>query len=165
MSNLSTAKSALQAEIAHVQAGLAYYQGLFETLNDALHQLDAIEDEEKAGPEQAPKKQRGRPRKAQSSRGRKEKSAHTQRRGRPKAGSSDNRLPSTGGDFFLRLLSDRGQTAPQLLEAATGQLSFKPNAEEVKQLRARMISALMAMMKAGKVRSEGERRQRTYFMA
>jgi hypothetical protein len=162
-SNLNAAKSALKAELAHVQAGLAYYQERVEALNDALHQLDTIDEEGDIELEKTEKKQRGRPRKAEKAGGAAQTGKKAAKRGRqPKSAS---RLPSTGGDFFPRLVTDRKQTAPELLQSAAAQLPFTPNAKELSQLRSRMIAALSALLKAGQISSEGERRQRTYFRA
>jgi hypothetical protein len=161
-SNLSAAKSALKAELMHVEAGLAYYQERVEALNDALHQLDTIDEEGEIELEKTEKKQRGRPRKAQKA-GRPPSVKKEAKRGRQSKSAS--RLPSTGGDFFPNLVSERKMTAPELLQAAAEQLSFEPNAKELAQLRSRMIAALNGMLQAGQIRSEGERRQRTYFKA
>lgn len=160
MNNLIAAKSALRAELAHVQAGLEYYQERVEALNEALHQLDAIEDAPEVDLEQPAKKKRGRPKlseKKSSSRAEKK----TKPRGRSAAKAS--RLPSTGGDFFPGLLSGNKQTAPEILQAAAQQLPFKLTQEERTQLRGRMIATLAALLKGGKIGSEGRGRQRTYF--
>lgn len=161
MSNLSTAKSALRAELVHVQAGLAYYQERVETLNDAITQLDAIAEEPEMEAQPAVPARRGR------KPGQKAKRARTVKKTGKAAGRkprSASRLPATGGDFFPGLLGVQGRSTKDLLDAALGNLSFKPNAGERAQLRSRMVAALNAMLKAGKIGSEGRGRQRTYFV-
>jgi hypothetical protein len=142
-----------------VQAGLSYYQERVEALNDALHKLDDLDEEADLELETEPERGRAKTR-GKASRGAAAKPA---KRGRqPKSAS---RLPSTGGDFFPDLLSEQKRTASELLKGAMAKLPFKPNAQEKTQLRSRMIAALAAMQKAGKIGSEGKGRQRTYFTA
>lgn len=158
MTNLSAAKSALRAELAHVQAGLSYYQERVEALSDALHKLDDLDDQADLDLETEPARGKSKPR------GRPARGA-AKADGRGRRANSASRLPSTGGDFFPELISEQRQTASELLKGAMAKLSFKPNAQEKTQLRSRMIAALAAMLKAGKIGSEGKGRQRTYFNA
>lgn len=162
MNNLSAAKSAIRAELAHVQSGLSYYQERVEALNEALNQLDAIEDAPEIDLEQPAKKKRGRPKLVE-----KKAAARAEKKAKPRGRSAAkaNRLPFTGGDFFPNLLTERGQTAPEILQAAADQIPFKLKHEERVQLRGRMIATLAAMLKSGKIGSEGEGRQRTFFKA
>jgi hypothetical protein len=168
MSNISTAKSSLHAELAHVQSGLAYYQARVEALTAAIDQLETIGDEEDAdiGMEEAmhePKARRGRRgRRAGASRA----SAGTARKAAKRAGRQSrgaSRMPATGGDFFPNLISDQRQSMTDLLHAAAGQLPFKPTDEEMRQLRSRLVASVNQMLKAGKVHDEGKGRERVYF--
>lgn len=162
MNHLSAAKSALRAEIKHVQAGLSFYQERVEALNEALHQLDALEEVAETELEPADKKKPSRPRKAKAG------SARAARKAKPKVvrgAAVSGRLPSTGGDFFPGLLSERGQTAPEILQAAAARLHFKLTPEERAQLRNRMVATLNTLLKSGRIGSEGSGRQRVYFRA
>jgi hypothetical protein len=159
MNNITSAKSSLQAELAHVQSGLAYYQSRVEALSAALHQLDEIEEHDELEVEETSGKARGRKAAAQKSRAGKT-AGKSAKAGRPR--KSGSRLPSTGGDFFPGLLSDQRQTMAELLRGAAAQLPFKPSADELKQLRARLVAAITAMLQAGKVHDEGRGRQRTF---
>lgn len=157
MNNIHTAKSSLQAELAHVQSGLAYYQTRVDALHAALEKLDEIEEEDESALEPEGKKTRGR-RKASAKAA--PKKAKTERQSRQKS-----RLPATGGDFFPSLLNEQKQTMSDLLQAALAQLPFKASAEERTQMRARLLSAMTGMLKAGKAHDEGKGRGRVYFKA
>lgn len=172
MSNISTAKSSLHAELAHVQSGLAYYQARVEALTAAIDQLDAIGDEDDADIDleeglQEKKSRRGRkPGRAAASRASAGAGAGAakktgKRAGRQSRGAS--RMPSTGGDFFPNLINEQRQSMTDLLNAASAQLPFKPTDEETRQLRSRLVAAINQMLKAGKVQDEGKGRARVYF--
>ncbi len=162
MSNISTAKSSLHAELAHVQSGLAYYQARVEALNAALHQLDEIGDEIDAELDMEEAKPA---RKARAGR-RGRRAAVAQKAEKPARRSRGaSRLPTTGGDFFPDLIGEQKQTMTELLQAAAAQIPFKTNAEEQKQLRSRLVAAVNHMLQAGKIRDEGKGRQRVYFRA
>lgn len=170
MSNISTAKSSLHAELAHVQSGLAYYQARVEALTAAIGQLDAIGDEDDADIDleevtQEKKSRRGRkPGRAAASRasaGAEGGKKAGKRAGRQSRGTG--RMPSTGGDFFPNLITEQRQSMTDLLNAAAGQLPFKPTDEETRQLRSRLVAAINQMLKAGKVHDEGKGRARVYF--
>ncbi|TCS37049.1 hypothetical protein EDC30_105272 [Paucimonas lemoignei] len=174
MSNISTAKSSLSAELAHVQSGLAYYQARVEALTAAIDQLDAIGDEDDADLDleevtQQKKSRRGRkPGKAAASRASAATSAGAAKKTGKRAGRKgrgETRMPSTGGDFFPNLITEQRQSMTDLLNAAASQLPFKPTAEENRQLRSRLVAAVNQMLKAGKVQDEGKGRARVYFRA
>lgn len=168
MSNISTAKSSLHAELAHVQSGLAYYQARVEALSAAIDQLEAIGDEEDVdlGLEEGMHEQKPR-------RGRKPGRAAARRTGAGAArktakragrqGRAGGRMPATGGDFFPNLISDQRQSMTDLLNAAAGHLPFKPSDEEMRQLRSRLVASVNQMLKSGKIHDEGKGRARVYF--
>lgn len=172
MSNISTAKSSLSAELAHVQSGLAYYQARVEALTAAIGQLDAIGDEDDTDLDleevtQEKKSRRGRkPGRAAASRvsaGAETGKKTGKRAGRQSRGTS--RMPSTGGDFFPNLITQQRQSMTDLLNAASGLLPFKPTNEETRQLRSRLVAAIGQLLKAGKIQDEGKGRARVYFRA
>lgn len=158
MSNIHTAKSSLRAELAHLQAGLSYYQSRVEAVASALDQLDAIEEE--TGIDLPEEKSQKKTRQA-----RKGRMPAVARKSARAAGHSAGagRLPSTGGNFFPDLITSQKQSTAALLRAAAAKLPFKAAADEMVQLRSRMVAALAAMRKAGKIQSEGKGRARTYF--
>ncbi|HEX7647690.1 MAG TPA: hypothetical protein VF450_09825, partial [Noviherbaspirillum sp.] len=111
MQSLSSAKEAIKAELAHVRQGAEYYQSLASALEEALAKLESVETE---GAENI--KPRGR------KPGAAKKAA---KRGRP-AGrtskSSGDKLPPTGMEFWLKLISDEPKSAGDILNAAVSEL-------------------------------------------
>jgi len=162
MSNISSAKSSLRAELAHVQSGLAYYRARVDALSAAIDQLDTIGDEGDIdialdAAMQAPKSRRGgKGRRAVTARKVSKPASHARAR---------TRLPATGGDFFPDLITEQKQSMSDLLQAAATQMPFKATTEEMTQLRSRLVAAITHMLKSGKIRDEGKGRQRVYFRA
>lgn len=160
MSNISSAKSSLRAELAHVQSGLAYYQSRVEALSSAIHQLDEIGDEDALDLEIEEKIPGGKV--GAGRRGRRpgvvKKVAKPGRQAR-----SASRLPATGGDFFPNLITAQKQTMAELLHAAAAQMPFKATADELTQLRSRLVAAISGMLKSGSISDQGKGRGRVYF--
>jgi hypothetical protein len=173
MSNITSAKSSLRAELAHVQSGLAYYKARVEALNAAIDQLDSIGDEGQVDVEQGEGTHMQKMRRARKSRQggpaavaaatKSPKATKVPKAGRQ--GRAGTRLPSTGGDFFPDLINEQRQSMSDLLHAAATQLPFKATAEELTQLRSRLVAAVNHMLQAGKIRDEGKGRARVYFKA
>ncbi|RJG03547.1 hypothetical protein [Noviherbaspirillum sedimenti] len=162
MSNISSAKSSLRAELEHVQSGLAYYQSRVEALNSAIHQLDEIGDEDMLDLEIAEEIPSGKV--STGRRGRRPGAAKkVTKPGRQARGAS--RLPATGGDFFPNLLTGQKQTMSALLHAAAAQMPFKATPEELTQLRSRLVAAISGMLKSGAISDQGKGRERVYFKA
>lgn len=170
MSNITSAKSSLRAELAHVQSGLAYYKARVEALSAAIDQLDSIGDEGQIDAELGEGTHMQKMRRARKNR---QGAATTAAAGKkaskaPRAGrqgKAGTRLPSTGGDFFPALINEQRQSMSDLLQAAATHLPFKATAEELKQLRSRLVAAVNHMLQAGKIRDEGKGRERVYFKA
>jgi hypothetical protein len=171
MSNISTAKSSLHAELAHVQSGLAYYQARVEALTAAIGQLDAIGDEDDADldledvMQEKPRRGRkpGRPAASRAGAGSGAGAAKKTAKRRGRQSKSASRMPATGGDFFPNLITNQRQSMTDLLNAAAGQMSFNPTDEEKRQLRSRLVAAINQMLKSGKIQDEGKGRARVYF--
>ena len=171
MSNITSAKSSLRAELAHVQSGLAYYKARVEALSAAIDQLDSIGDEGEVDIELGEASHMQKMRRARKSRqgGTMVAAGATKAPKEPKAqkatrqGKAGSRLPSTGGDFFPDLISEQKQSMSELLQAAATQLPFKATAEELTQMRSRLVAAVNHMLQAGKIRDEGKGRERVYF--
>lgn len=171
MSNITSAKSSLRAELAHVQSGLAYYKARVEALSAAIDQLDSIGDEGQSDMDMGEATHMQKMRRARKSRqGGATAVAATAKAPKaqkgPKAGrqsKAGSRLPSTGGDFFPNLINEQRQSMSDLLQAAATQLPFKATAEELTQMRSRLVAAINHMLQAGKIRDEGKGRARVYF--
>lgn len=151
MSNLQSAKSAIQAELAHMREGMAYYQSRVEALEQTLTQLeDVIASSNKAKAQAGRKPRRG---------------TMKDRIGREAIGAETHtaELPHTGGDFWTSIVTDQPQSAPDILRAAIAKLGFSPAKDQVKKLAARMTSALNTLVKSEKIQSSGSGRKRRFF--
>jgi hypothetical protein len=156
MSNLQSAKSAIQAEIAHARQGLAFYQSRIETLEQTLDQLDTV-----STPEDIAEQSEGRRRQpvTQTRAGRKP--------GRParatRASSKGSGLPQTGGEFWMQLISDQPQSAAELLKQAIAHLGSNLDKKDLQKLRQRVSPALQALLKSNRIKDTGAGRERRYF--
>jgi hypothetical protein len=153
MQSLSSAKEAIKAELAHVRQGAEYYQSLASALEEALAKLESVEAD---GAENI--KPRGRKRGAVKK---------VAKRGRP-AGrpskSSGEKLPPTGMEFWLKLISDEPKSAGDILNAAVSELGIEPNDDQMKKLSQRQTYALNTLVKENKIADSGARRTRRFFV-
>ena len=152
MQSLSSAKEAIKAELAHVRQGAEYYQSLASALEEALAKLESVESE---GTEP-------------TRRGRKPGTARkAAKRGRPAgrpAKSSGEKLPTTGMDFWLKLISDEPKSASDILHAAVSELGIEPTGDQMKKLSQRQTYALNTLVKENKIADSGARRTRRFFV-
>lgn len=152
MSNLVSAKAAIRAEIEHAKKGVAYYQSLVASLEEALAKLDSVAGEAAPLPKGVPLKVRG---VNGARRGRKPGTA-AGRKGR----SSD--LPFTGKDFWPSLITEQPQSAPEILQAAIEKLGISPTPEQKKKLSQRATFALNHLVKTRAIADEGSGRNRRF---
>lgn len=159
MSNLETAKVALEAELAQARKGFAYYQSRIDALGKALQQLLELDDATgKTSKPAAPTGKRGRkPGKHLIAKAKKKPTS-----GKVAAG---NELPSTGGDFWPNLITLQPQSGADILHAAIDGLGFTPTKLQVQKLTNRLTFALHALVKAGKIADSGVGRARRFFKA
>ncbi|MFC3110493.1 hypothetical protein ACFQAT_08620 [Undibacterium arcticum] len=147
MSNLLSARDAIKAEIAHVTKGRDHYQMQLEMLEKALAALEGVNA---ASPgKTAPNKRAA-------------KTQTGQRRQGVKAVGS-RAIPSTGGDFWTKLITDQPQSAPDILKAAIAQLGMTPSQDLNAKLSARMTNALTQLVKSKQIKDSGARRERRFF--
>ena len=160
MSNLESAKAAIQAELSHAKKGLEFYQSRIESLEKTLAQLASVSgssDVPAAGA--AVKGKRGR--KAAV-----DKTAKPAKKGRvAKESGGGNGLPFTGGDFWPNLVLATPRSASEILEAATASLGFVPTKLQAQKLAGRMTFALNSLVKANKIQDSGKGRERRFFKA
>lgn len=156
MQSLASAKEALKAELEHVRQGAEYYQSLVSALEEALAKLEGFEpeDEEMVKPPRQQKRAETAPKKA----------AKRGRPGRPAKGTTSDRLPPTGMDFWLKLISDEPKSAGDILNAAVSELGIDPNDEQLKKLSQRQTYALNTLVKENKIADSGARRTRRFFV-
>jgi hypothetical protein len=149
MSYVSDARAKLEAELKHCQKGAEFYRQRCDSLAKAIAQLNAIGEVEGIV-EMKP------------GRGSTGKKAKTKIKADARA---RDRLPNTGGDFFLRMLTNEPQSPSRIFEAIRANLEFTPTKDEVATLRNRLMASLAALVKAGKIRDNGVQGQgRQYFV-
>jgi len=151
MSNLVSVKAAIRDEIEHAKKGVAYYQSLVVTLEQALEKLNSVSGEstslkgtlKKDGASGMDKPRRGRKPGAIG-----------------KGGRSD--LPFTGKDFWPSLITTQPQSAPEVLQAAIDRLGITPTSEQRKKLSQRATFALNHLVKTNAIADSGSGRARRF---
>jgi hypothetical protein len=162
MSNLESAKAAIQAELSHAKKGLAFYQSRIDSLEKMIAQLVAVSGATDAPSASLVKAKRGRKPIA----GKKTKLTKATKIKRvAKDGASGNELPSTGRDFWPNLILEQPQSASEVLNAAISTLGFTPTKLQAQKLAGRMTFALNALVKANKIQDSGKGRERRFFKA
>lgn len=157
MSNLQSAKSAIEAEIMHARQGLAFYRSRLETLEKTLDQLDSVSlPEDIIQIEESEKRSSS----AKAHTGRKRG-----RRSSSNAPSFGKELPTTGADYWLELVSDQPQSAADILRQAVAKLGFHPTKLQVQKLRQRLAPGLKGLLQAKKIQDSGSGRDRRFFRA
>jgi hypothetical protein len=153
MSNLQSARAAIQAELEHARKGAAFYQSQVTALEQALETLDSVSGVS-SRPGRAVKKT------ARSGRngGEPAQASGRGRRGR----RSDSGLPSTAGDFWKNLIKDTPQSAPEVLNAAIEALDISPDKDDRRRLVQRMVAALNHLVKTGAIKDSGSGRARRF---
>ncbi|MBV8665833.1 MAG: hypothetical protein JO269_05040 [Burkholderiaceae bacterium] len=149
MSNLESARTAIEAELLHAKEGFAFYRSRIEALQKMLSQLDSVNGAPVAG-------RRGRKPGAL-----KQRPVATQK-ARRFAGNG-HKLPFTGGNYWADLISEKPQSVSDILGAAVSKLEFTPSEEQVKKLAGRMTFALNALVKTRKIQDSGSGRERRFF--
>jgi hypothetical protein len=172
MSNLDSARSAIEAEIEHAKQGLSFYQARIESLERALQEvarIDGVASHHASLASTAPKKRGPKPKNAvQASAGdlvatvaSKKSGKQKLKKGTPSSGGKD--LPFTGGDFWPNLITAEPKSAKEVLDAAIASLGFTPTKEQVQKLSGRMTFALNTLVKTNVIRDSGRGRERRFF--
>jgi hypothetical protein len=152
MTNLTSARQAIQSELSHARQGAAFYQARVTALEEALEKIKSADS-----PDVAP----------QTSKATKQKKTAAKRvtgrknAVRGSAGSGD--LPSTGGGFWKNLITTHPQSAPEILIAAVEALGISPSKEQLKKLSQRQTNALHNLIKAKAISDSGSGRNRRFF--
>jgi hypothetical protein len=179
--NLTSARRAIQAELSHARQGAEFYMARVEALETALSQLESVDTDDSTlldANEGAPAKRRGakkqaakrgRPaRKAESTAGPGRKAASgtstRTKRGRKAAAGEQGELPTTGTDFWLKLVTDEPKSAVEIANAAAAHLGLGPEQKtQIQKLKQRVAPALATLVSTEKIQHEGAGRQRRYF--
>jgi hypothetical protein len=177
MSNLASAKAAIEAEIAHAKQGLAHFISRIEALEKTIAHLVSVDDgvlgarpiAVKPAAKVNAKAVAAKPVKAakatKATKAAKPaeaaKSAKPAKASKPAKGGRE--LPFTGGSYWTDLLAAEPQSAPDILAAAIGKLGFTPTKEQSQKLAGRMTFSLNALVKANKIQDAGSGRERRFF--
>jgi hypothetical protein len=150
MSNLKTARQTIEAELKHVQKGIAFYQAKAAALQAALEQIDSAEG---APPRKTRQARQAAPDAATKKHGRKA-GARKQAKG----------LPRMTRDFWLDFISQQPKSAVEITNAAIA--SFEPplDQDQVKKMKQRATQALQALLSTKQIKDVGTGRQRRYFL-
>jgi hypothetical protein len=159
MSNMTSVKSALEAEIRHAREGIVFYSSRIEALDKMLKQLDQLDG--------AP----GKPAELSKAVGGKRRYTRkvdallaqgtTESVG--KSGSAaKTKLPATTAKFWLGLLSETPISNQEIIKSAIAALKIKPNPAELKKLKQRLANAITLMTKDGSMISDGTGRARRF---
>jgi hypothetical protein len=152
--NLKLARQAVATELNFAKQGMAYYLSRVEALEQALDQLESVSTGHTE------------PAKTKTAAGRKGKAAQPKDRPRMKAGAREGRnFPTTGGDFWLELITDQPQSAVDIANAAAVVLGFADDKAQVQVLKQRVSPALNALVESKKVKDAGAGRERRFFKA
>lgn len=144
MSNIKAAQQVLVSELEHAKRGLAYYESRVEMLESALQQLTGGEATGQVSGKRAKSQAKGKT---------------TAREASP--------LPKTGGDFWLRHVTKRPQSAANIANAAAASLKLDPVKDKdlVHVLKQRVAPMLNALVSANKIQDNGVGRERRFFKA
>lgn len=160
MSNLKTAVDAIKAELAHVKSGLHFYHSRAKALEEALANLVGLSAGHAAGAVKAATPPVSQKAPATAKKAPRTKAA-AKETGSAKAEKSA--LPSTGGDFWISLVTEQPQSAPDILKAATAKIGTTPSREDAKKLLGRQTFTLNALIKQQKIQDSGKGRARRFF--
>lgn len=79
-------------------------------------------------------------------------------------GAEGGRLPTTGVDFWLKLVTVEPQTAVEIANAAAREIGIKSDQkEQIQKLKQRVAPALATLVTAKKVQDKGAGRERKFF--
>jgi len=144
MSNLRSAREAIKAEISHIKQGRDYYQMQLDKLETALAALEFV-DVDKKQPVKSPNVVKAKGKKTIAT------------------ASGSTKIPSTRGDFWINLITDQPQSAPDILTAAIAKLGLPATKEVKAKLSARLTNALTQLVSSKLIRDSGARRERRFF--
>jgi hypothetical protein len=153
MSNLKSARQAIQAELEHARQGVLFYQMRVAALEEALAKLDSVETVNGRTSNLSKGGGSGKPT-GQAKRGRKARSH---------AAGNGTELPPTGKGFWPNLVTDEPQSAKEILNAAIKALHISPTKESIKKLSQRQTAALNGLVKTKRVGDSGSGRERRFF--
>jgi hypothetical protein len=153
MARTQSAAQVIKDELKQARQAVTFYTKRIEALEDILATLSSIDAPVTASRSRAAKK-------AATSKVPTKTAEKPERTGAK--GIRSSKLPATGKDFWLGLLTDTPQSAADVFKAAIATLRIRPNPEDRKKLSQRMANALSILAKDGAIKGEGEHRSRLY---
>lgn len=184
--NLTSAREAIQVALSHAREGVAFYSARVEALEMALIQLESMGEDESALTEKSRRKPAAsRQKSGESKRGRQSRKTKEEarnaasangvsgarrevKRGR-KAGTAgrsgkDVQLPTTGIDFWLKLVTEEPRSAVEIANAAAEVVGIRPDQKEaIQKLKQRVAPALATLVSTQKIQNSGSGRERRFF--
>ena len=158
MSNMTSVKSALDAEIKHAKEGIAFYSMRIATLEKMIAQLDQLDNSHEAGKAGRSIKPAGKRKYTRSA----ESLAKSVAAVTTSAKSGGGKLPATTAKFWQSLLSQTPISNKEIIKGAIAALKIKPSAADMKKLKQRLANAITIMTKDGSMQSEGTGRARRF---
>ena len=156
MSNLKIARQTIEAELKHVEQGIAFYQTKAAALQAALEHIEYAESGSRknasqreaasilySGPVAAAPRKRGR------------------KSGTRKAGS---KLPRMTRSYWMDFISHEPKTAVDIVNAAIASFDTELEPDQVKKMKQRSTQALQALLGSKQIKDVGSGRQRRYFL-
>lgn len=174
MSNMTSVKSALDAEIKHAKEGISFYSMRIATLEKMISQLDQLDGSHGQAPDASPtgkraytRKNKTRQEEATDGSAKANSAINASNANANNAGNSGNtrgsgKLPATTARFWQSLLSDTPISNKEIIKAAIAALKIKPNPTDLKKLKQRLANAITIMTKDGSMLSEGSGRERRF---
>jgi hypothetical protein len=158
MSNMTSVKSALDAEIKHAKEGIAFYSMRIATLEKMIAQLDQLDGGRGKTENQSGLGKRAYTRKIKGS------SEPMLDDDIAAISGKAGKLPATTARFWLSLLSETPISNKEIIKSAITALKIKPNPADLKKLKQRLANAITMMTKDGSMQSEGTGRERRFFI-
>ena len=165
MSNISTVKSALEAEIQYAKQGIAFYAARIVAIEHIIIQLDELRADAGA-PSITATAKRGKAHSASLPTA--SDVARSIKPSKAAKGAKSARasvLPKTGNAFWQSLLSITPMSNRELLDAAITSLQIRPTTNDLQKLKQRLANAITNMTKDGAMHSAGSGRERRFTSA
>ena len=170
ISNLKSAKRAIEAEMSYAKQGAAYYLARVEALENALHQLESVDTSSKgvSGDTKAKRiNSRNLPHRSATSHASALQTNKTKSGAKNTSASklhgTDN-LPPTGRDFWFNLVNNQPQSAVDISNAALTALGIRPDQkEQIQKIKQRVSPALASLVATQRIKDAGSGRARRFF--
>lgn len=157
MSNLKAARQMIEAELKHVEQGIAFYQAKATALQAALEHIESTES--------GTKKITSQKQAAASTRSATGISSSRKRGGRGGAKRTGSTLPRMTRSYWLDFISQEPKTAVDIINAVIASFDRPLDADQIKKLKQRSTQALQALLNSKQIKDVGSGRQRRYFLS